>query len=306
MKKATIIDQESRQINFLDERYYLAGNDQEGNPIYYPSVTQVLNVYPKGAGFTQWLKDVGNSAAVIADRAAESGNKVHNGIEALLKGQQIDWTGENYDLEEWRGLNRFMEFYRTSELEVMGVELEVISHEFRYAGTVDLVCKINGETWMIDHKFGKSIYPSYFQQLVAYKRALEEMHEDLKIDKIGILHLKAQTRTVKQPTEKKPNDPWQGIGWQLVNPENDGATKKLAAKHEITPIEAIWNNWLRTLGIYYYENPVPMPKNETYPVSLSINPDQEGEVNEVFQPLLNFVSGPDQTLVDKLDKDLSK
>lgn len=37
------------RIDFLDERFYT-------NDHFYPSVTTVLEVLPKGAGFYQWLK----------------------------------------------------------------------------------------------------------------------------------------------------------------------------------------------------------------------------------------------------------
>lgn len=270
------IDQELKQINFLDERFYEYKAPGQDQSVFYPSVTHILSVYPKGYAFEQWLKDVGNQAKIIAERAAESGSKVHDGIERLLLDQTIPWgeEGSLYALEEWRGLNRFIEFYRESNLERILVEQNVYSHKYKYAGTMDLLCKINGETWLIDHKFGNAIYPAHFQQLVAYKVALEEMTEEseqpIKVDRVGILHLKAQVRTLKRPTEKKPGDPWQGPGWKLIDPGQDPGTLKLAARYEMEPYEVVWENFLRTLGIFYYENPEPKPKYENYPLELTL------------------------------------
>jgi hypothetical protein len=52
---------------------------------YYPSITHVLQAYPKGKHFEDWLKKVGNSAEWIVKKAAEEGTKVHEMIEDILK-----------------------------------------------------------------------------------------------------------------------------------------------------------------------------------------------------------------------------
>jgi hypothetical protein len=79
------IDHESKQINFLDQRFY------QRNDKYYPSITRVLQCYPKGKFFEGWLKDVGWSAEHIARRAAETGTKTHDLIERYLQGEKLEW-----------------------------------------------------------------------------------------------------------------------------------------------------------------------------------------------------------------------
>ena len=64
------------RIDLLDQRFYCF-TSENGNESYFPSVTEILSIYPKGHGFEQWLKDVGNNASGIADRAAEAGTKIH-------------------------------------------------------------------------------------------------------------------------------------------------------------------------------------------------------------------------------------
>ena len=100
-----IHDKDSKQINFLDERYY---KYSEG--IYFPSVTTVLDIYPKGYGFIQWLKDLGNNADEVLKRAGESGSKIHDAIETYLKGGEVLWDDEIYDLSEWKQINTFRLF----------------------------------------------------------------------------------------------------------------------------------------------------------------------------------------------------
>jgi len=288
MKQKAFVDAELQQINFLDERFYHAGQDENGKDKYYPSVTHILNLYPKGAAFTQWLKDVGQSATLIADRAKEAGSKVHNGIEQILNGLPVSWgdSGENYSLEEWQGLNRYMDFHKVTQVEPMLIEGNVYSHKYRYAGTSDLICKIGEETWLIDHKFGNAIYPTYFMQLIAYKVAAEEMNPNLKIDRVGVLHLKAKTRTAKADVEKGI---YQGVGWQLVDPMHNSSVKEQAKLHKADPYEVVWENFVRIMGIYYYETPDPKPKNMVLPSILTLDqaPDtgvKSDPVDEV-QPL---------------------
>ncbi len=48
-----------KQVNVLDSRFYR----REGN--YYPSVTSVLNYFPKNQFFHSWLKDVGHNSDII-------------------------------------------------------------------------------------------------------------------------------------------------------------------------------------------------------------------------------------------------
>ena len=81
---------EINQITFLDERYYQDGESDN----YYPSVNTVLDVYPKGYGFQQWLKDLGSNSDEVLRRAGEQGTNVHNAIQSFLDGQEVTWTTE--------------------------------------------------------------------------------------------------------------------------------------------------------------------------------------------------------------------
>ena len=57
----------AKQITFCDERFY---ETSEGN--FYPSVTTVLDLYPKGKEFNEWLKRNGTDADAIVTMAADS------------------------------------------------------------------------------------------------------------------------------------------------------------------------------------------------------------------------------------------
>jgi len=242
------IDIELNRVSFLDSRYYLVGD--EDNPTFLPSVTTILSVYPKGPAFEQWLKDTGAQAGIIAQRAADSGSKVHAGIERLVNGEEITWDDIEFNLEEWKALLKFKDFHDRFNPNYIAVETVVYNIEMGYAGQVDIICEIDGVRWLLDNKFGNAIYQTYWFQLAAYKESWESMHPDLPIDNVGIMWLKAHTRT----DGKKGT--MQGRGWQVVEPPDTH--------------ERLWEIFKKTLDIYKYENPNAAPKNVILPFKVKL------------------------------------
>lgn len=235
-------------IVFMDEHFYEVETDS--GVIYYPSVTGILSLYPKGYGFDQWQRDLGANAEIVAERAMAAGSRVHDGIEKILSGEELEWDGKNYQKEEWEGINRFKNFYDRFNPKVVAVETMVYSHQGKYAGTVDLVCDIGGRRWLIDNKFSKDVYKTHYLQIAAYKYAWDEIHPDYPIDEIGILHLRAQTKTEGRKGSI------QGVGWKLDSP-NDS-------------FERLFGAFSKILDIYYFENPDPKPKNVELPSKIRL------------------------------------
>jgi len=246
MKK--FIDIELNRIQFCDERFYAIEDGDK--TLYYPSCTSILDLYPKGPAFMQWIKDHGNASDEVARRAAESGSRVHDSVERLIKGEEIVWDDKVHNLIEWQALLKFKDFHDRFSPEYIAVETVVYNHELKYAGQLDIVCEIDGERWLLDNKFGNAIYPTYYFQLAAYKEAWTQMHPDLPIDKTGIMWLKANTRT-----EGKPGT-MQGKGWQVVSSKESH--------------ERLFEIFKKTLDIYYYSNPNPAPKNVVLPFKVKL------------------------------------
>lgn len=240
------IENES-QINWLDERYYLI------NDIYYPSTTFILDSYPKGAAFAEFLKMAGQQAKYIANKAAEAGSRVHKAIEYLSIGMEVLWDEKIYDEPEWAAICKFKEFYETHKVKVIGTEVIVYSEKYKYAGTIDLICEINEEVWLIDHKFAKGIYSSGWLQLAAYKSAWQEMGNK-PIDRMGIMWLKALTRG---SAEGKI----QGKGWQLAEPKKD--------------YEHLFSIFLAAQKLHNEEHPNMKPLNRVYPNQIKLQNDEK-------------------------------
>src|SRR3990167_5325607 len=95
----------------------------------YPSVTSILSYYPKGESFYKWISNVGIKEAEIIR----------------------DNAGE-----QGTNVHAIIERYVKNDIH-------------KYAGTIDLILKINGEIWIIDIKTSNHIQSTYKLQLSAYK-----------------------------------------------------------------------------------------------------------------------------------------
>jgi|ERR1051325_1165204 hypothetical protein len=211
------IDFTSRQITFLDTRFYLT---ESGN--YVPSVTTILDCYPKPPSFYDWLKKVGEDADTIRDEAGDRGSTVHKLTELYDEGVEVNLIDEetgriDYKLIEWAMFERYVEFRRRFPATIIHSELHLLSDKLGFAGTLDRVIELNGRTLIIDIKTSNSLYDHFWLQMAAYKQLLAEVQPGLKIDGYAILWLNAQTRTDGKPGTR------QGKGWQMIERKADEA-----------------------------------------------------------------------------------
>lgn len=246
--KNIFVNDKTQQITFADSRFY--SNDGEK---FFPSVTEILNTYPKGFGFNEWLKQVGNNAQQIVEKAAEQGSKIHAATEALNNELELTWDDKQYSREEWEMIMRYAEFWANVKPELVANELSLCSESLGYGGTLDRVVKINGENWLLDIKTSNYMHKIYELQLAAYAVAWNERYPDHQIIKTGIIWLKANTRTDKVDHAKAI---YQGKGWQVVTFDRhySEAFKLFQYTH------AIWKE----------ENPNPKPLNLIYPMKIKL------------------------------------
>lgn len=156
-----------------------------------PSVTTIGKVLDKSGPLVGWAKRITAEAAVSnatelpkwiemagpkgaadlltkaadykRDTAADLGSAIHNIADRIVKGQVYSVSEEQQPF-----VDAYMKFIEDWKPEFLLVEAMVFSLAHRYAGTLDLVCRLNGETWLIDIKTGKGVYPDYALQLAAY------------------------------------------------------------------------------------------------------------------------------------------
>ena len=247
-KKRLDFNPQLQQINFLDRRVY-----KRGEGVYYPSVTTILQYMPKNKFFESWLKDVGHNADLIMRRAGKEGTQVHEAAEALVKGEEVSWMDNygnaRYSQIVWEMILKFHDFWTTYKPELISTEEFVWSDEHKYAGTADLVVKMNNEIWLLDIKTSNSIHKSYDLQLASYAKALGES-KGINIQRTGIIWLKAHSRG---PSKQK--NVIQGKGWKLL---------------QIDEIDKNFELFKMIYELYKLENPVTEPIYNSYPTTLKI------------------------------------
>jgi hypothetical protein len=249
IKRLLEVDLKNNQVNFLDNRFYKYGTN------YYPSVTSVLQYFPKGKFFENWLKDVGHNAEFIAKKSADEGTQTHSLIEKYLTGEELNWLDEKgnalYSLHVWQMLLKFVDFWQTEKPELIESEIHLFSHTHKIAGTCDLVVKLRGELWILDIKTSNSLHTSYDLQLAAYTTCWNE-NSKLKISKTGVIWLKSSKRG-----EDKKGEKIQGKGWEIyVSPR---------------PLEENWNLFTKIYDIYKLENTNHEPSFNKFPTTVKLN-----------------------------------
>ena len=206
-------------VEWFDSHYYQV--EIGGMVDHYPSVTTILQAYPfKLAGLSQWRGDVGNQTAnQIFHSAGDHGTIVHNAFDRLLKGTPVfyrnkpeEHVGEYLIIDnqyDYLQLWKLMQFMERVKPEVILNEYPLVSHEHKYAGTMDLLLRIQGGTYLIDGKqpvvlpaglyiadikTSSAVHNDYYCQIAAYAKAYTELTGE-QITGGLILHTKASTKS---------------------------------------------------------------------------------------------------------------
>jgi hypothetical protein len=160
-----------------------------------------------------------------------------------------DYGKAKYSQIVWEMILKFHDFWTTHKPELISAEEFVWSDEHKYAGTADIVCKMNGEIWLLDIKTSNSIHKSYDLQLASYAKALGES-KGVNIERTGIIWLKAQSRG---PSTQK--NVIQGKGWKLL---------------QIDEIDKNFELFQMIYKLYSLENPNTEPIYNSYPTTLKL------------------------------------
>jgi hypothetical protein len=246
-----MMDLSRNQLTFLDQRLYMTDDGK-----FLPSVTSILNCYPKGQEYYTWLKKVGNDADELRDAAGRRGSIVHDLTERFDAGEEVSLLGDNgqfkFRMDEWGMFEKYTKFIEKVNPVILLSEQTFISKKLGFAGTIDRIMQIGTTNYLVDIKTSSSIWESYWLQLAAYKKMYEvEMAnspERQEIHGSAILWLNSKTRT------EGKNGVIQGEGWQLSVRD-----KRLEHKDwELFQItQTLWNN----------QNEDIKPRNVTYQLS---------------------------------------
>jgi hypothetical protein len=203
------ISDDHKQITLPDSRYYRRNGE------YYPSVTYVLNLYPKGKFFEDWLKKVGYASEYIVKKASEEGTQVHELCEMYLNGEELYFLSPSgkpqHHPDIWIMFLRFVDFWEEYTPKLIETELHLFSDKLKVAGTCDLIVEINDELWLLDIKTSNQMHSTYELQTAVYGQCYQECYNK-KVDRYGILWLKSSKR-------KASKGKMQGKGWEILESE---------------------------------------------------------------------------------------
>lgn len=166
----------------------------------YWSAKMVAEWVADNPDLTEDLKRLGGRGPAVAylkelpwqkrDDAAIRGTDVHALAERLAHGEEVEVP------EHLAGhVQGYVDWLDANQPEVLLTERPVASRQWRYAGTFDLVAKLDGVTWLLDVKTSSGVYGSTALQLTAYGNAEFYLAEDgteqplPAIERYGVLHV---------------------------------------------------------------------------------------------------------------------
>lgn len=203
-------DEKEKRVDIFNERWY----PHPTNGKFYRNVTTILGVVDKGPGFQEFLKGNGFNADIIVKRAGDFGTIFHGMVETFLKGGTVSYydyiyLGDSLATALWERFSTWHNFWTelNAEHEVEykeeGIEYVVYNDEYEYAGTVDLVCRVDGIPTIYDWKTGNNIYSTSKQQLIAYMNPLRIKKGNLVLIPQDYINKKGYRITPVEYTEDK-------------------------------------------------------------------------------------------------------
>jgi len=124
------------------------------------------------------------------DDKADIGTIAHGLILEYHGGEKFDRKdySENQLNEAQNSFNSYLAWVKGKTLKPILLEKLLLSEMFKFGGTPDNYCELDGVKTLIDYKTGKGIYPEYFIQVGGgYRQLLLE--NGYKVDKVIILNV---------------------------------------------------------------------------------------------------------------------
>lgn len=133
------------------------------------------------------------------DEAAVRGTDIHALAETIAHGGEVEVPEHLADAVD--GYVRWLDAWQP---EVIWTERPVANRKWWYAGKPDVVCRINGETWLLDWKTSRGVYGENALQVCAYGAAEFYLAEDgieqpmPTIERYGIVHIEPGETTLHE------------------------------------------------------------------------------------------------------------
>lgn len=139
----------------------------------YVGVSTILNIEAIGDFLTRWLLTTfgGQPNPLEAhqaymDSVSTTGTQIHKYIEHDMAGEE-DLAKAFANEKTIAAIEAYLDWKKEHKIEVLASERVVHHKEWRCAGTLDAVLRIDGKLYVVDFKTGK-FKDRYFTQLAAY------------------------------------------------------------------------------------------------------------------------------------------
>jgi hypothetical protein len=167
--------EDDKRVDIFNERWYR--HPETGK--FYRNVTTILGIVSKGYNYDEWLKNNGHNAEIIMDRAGRFGTEFHKLVELFLHGETVKYydltfLGDKTATDLWERFNLWIDFWKELnkkykvEYKPQGIEYITYSEKHGYAGTIDLVCRLDDELVIMDWKTGNHLGQKEELQMTAY------------------------------------------------------------------------------------------------------------------------------------------
>jgi len=116
-------------------------------------------------------------------KAADIGTEIHAWVSDWILGKKPEMP---QDENVVNGITAFLKFQKEHKIKWIESEKYIYSKEYKYAGILDAVARINGELVLVDFKSSNAFYDEMRFQVAGYQIAYEE-ETGKKIDKRMII-----------------------------------------------------------------------------------------------------------------------
>lgn len=159
---------------------------------FVPGVTTITGLLAK-QGLIPWANKLGLEGIDVGkyvDELAIIGTLAHYIIECQLKEVKpdlSDFTPNQVSMSE-KCVSKFNMWLTENKFKVIRAEQQLVSEKYKFGGTCDIYCDLNGKKTLIDLKTSKAVYQEMKYQVAAYKALLVENGypvEEVRIIRIG-------------------------------------------------------------------------------------------------------------------------
>ena len=168
------IDKSVRKLERYEphQKYYVGG-------VEVPGASKIAKIGVDTTGLQIWkdsCRRKGLDPDQIRDEAATIGGIVHFLIQAAIEGFEPDFS--DYTNEEVMSaqapFESAMAWWLNQDLAFVAAEQQLVSQEYRYGGTVDMVCRDgDGDLVLLDWKTSSQIRPEHRYQIAGYEQLVQ-------------------------------------------------------------------------------------------------------------------------------------